>query len=106
MRWKTYGATRLGWRLGSGPAAAGSLRPNGANYLALNRNQQTSLPQRAVAISTHGWRLRVEARHTSRFETMIDSGYNLRPQWTVAATGDGSSAGSGDRGPEQKKRKL
>jgi hypothetical protein len=29
MRLKTYGATRLGWRVGSGPAGGGTLNPKG-----------------------------------------------------------------------------
>ena len=47
--------------------------------------QQIGMAQRAVAIPTRGWRLRVEARHTCRFGTMMDSGVPLTSR-TVAAT--------------------
>jgi len=54
---------------GSGPAAAGSMRSNGVDYLTLNRSNRSSLPQRAVAIRALEWRLRVEVRHTCGFGT-------------------------------------
>jgi hypothetical protein len=55
--------------LGSGPAAAGSLRFNDVDYLTLNRSNRSSLPQSAVAIRALEWRLRVELRHTCGFDT-------------------------------------
>jgi hypothetical protein len=41
--------------------------------------QQISMAQRAVAIPMLGWRLRVEASHTGRFDTMSGLRHTLRP---------------------------
>jgi hypothetical protein len=58
--------------LGSDPAAAGSSEVCGRLDLTVAAKRRFAEPQRAVAITTLGWRLRAEVKHHSRSDTMMD----------------------------------